>query len=76
MPNLPSLEKAKSLAMPGDRGCGLDNVQRRAPAAPDPGEENPKQTVGRSQFRPFSSRPLQDPDLVPESEVLQLQRSA
>jgi len=28
MPNLPGPEKAKSLAMPGDRGRGSDDVQR------------------------------------------------
>src|SRR6266446_6775396 len=76
MPDLPGPEKAKSLAMPGDRGRGLDDVQRRAPVPPDPGEENPKQTVGGSQLRPFSGRALEDADLVPESDVLQLQRSA
>jgi len=76
MPDLPGPEKSKSLAMPGYRGCGLDDVQRRAPAAPDPREENPKQTVGRGQLRPFSGGPLQVPNLVPASDVLQLQRSA
>src|ERR1700674_1894607 len=76
MPDLPGPEKAKSLAMPGDRGRGFDDVQRRAPVAPDPREENPKQTVGGSQLRPFSGRALKDADLVPERDVLQLQRSA
>ena len=74
VPDLPSPEKAKSPAMPSDRGRGFHDVQRRAPLAPDLREENPKQTVGCSQLRPFSGRPLQDPDLVPESDVLQLQR--
>src|SRR5580704_12004158 len=76
VPDLPSPEQAKSLAIPGDRRRGLENVQCGTPAAPDPREANPQQTVGRSQFRPFSGRPLQDPDLVPESDVLQLQCSA
>src|SRR6266849_5218718 len=76
MPDLPGPEKAKSLAMPGDRRRRFDDVQRRAPVPPDPGEENPKQAVGGSQLRPFPGGALKDPDLVPESEVLQLQRSA
>src|SRR5713226_6652415 len=76
MPDLPGPEKAKSLAMPGDRRRRFDDVQRRAPVPPDPGEENPKQAVGHSQLRPFPGGALKDPDLVPESEVLQLQRSA
>src|SRR5207245_11152192 len=49
---------------------------RRAAVAPVPGQEHPKQTVGSSQRRPFPGRALQDTDLVPESHVLQLQRSA
>src|SRR5258707_5418671 len=76
MPDLPGPEKAKSLAMPGDCGRGLDDVQRRAPVVPDPGEKNPKQTVGGSQLRPFSGRALEYANLVPESDVLQLQHSA
>src|SRR5712691_2785810 len=57
-------------------GRGCDDVQRRAPVPPDLGEENPKHTVGGSQLRPFSGRALKDADLVPESDTLQLQRSA
>src|SRR5712691_8861670 len=76
MPDLPGPEKAKSLAMPGDRRRGLEDVQRRAPVAPDPREENPKQTVGGSQLRPLPGGALQDPDLMPQGDMFQLQRSA
>src|SRR6266849_419308 len=76
MPDLPGPEETKSLAVPGDRRRGLDDVQRRAPVAPNPGEEHPQQTVGGSQLRPFPGRALKDTDLVPESHVLQLQHSA
>src|SRR6266849_3191126 len=75
MPDLPGPEETKSLAMPGERRRGLDDVQRRAPVAPDPGEQHPKQTVGGSQLRPFPGRALKDTDLVPESHVLQLQHT-
>jgi hypothetical protein len=76
MPDLPGPEETKSLTMPGDRRRGLDDVQCRAPVARDPGEEHPKQTVDRSQLRPFPGRTLKDPDLVAERDVLQLQHSA
>src|SRR5712691_10091140 len=76
MPDLPGPEKAKSLAVPGNHRLGLDHVQRRAPVALNLRDEDPKQAVGGSQLRPFSGRPLKDADLVTESEVLQLQRSA
>jgi hypothetical protein len=66
----------KFLAMPSDRRRGLDDVQRRAPVAPDPGEQHPQQTVGGSQLRPFPGEALKDTDLVLESHVLQLQHSA
>src|SRR5205814_7064480 len=76
MPDLPSPEQAKSLTVPCNHRLGLDHVQRRTPVAPNPGDENPKQAVGGSQLRPSPGRPLKDPDLVPEGQVLQLQRSS
>src|SRR5712692_152331 len=56
MPDFPGPEETKSLAMPGERRRGLDDVQRRAPVTPDPGEEHPQHAVGGSQLRPFPGR--------------------
>jgi hypothetical protein len=61
MPDLPNPEKAKSLAMPGDRRRGFEDVQRRTPVASDTREENPKQTVDSSQFRASSADRFRTP---------------
>jgi hypothetical protein len=40
-PHLPGPKQAKPFAMPGHDRCGLDDGQRRAPVAPNPGQPDP-----------------------------------
>jgi hypothetical protein len=42
IPDLPGPEQAKFLVITRDHGGGFDDVQRRAPVAPDPGQGHPK----------------------------------
>src|SRR5919106_2642972 len=75
-PNLPRPEEAKCVAVPGNDCFGLDNDQRRSPVRPDAGQPDPQETVGWLQPWALLRGALQDADLMPERNILQLQRSA
>ena len=62
--------------MPGDDCFGLDDDQRRTPVRPDAGEPDPQESVGCLQPRALLCGALKNADLVPECNILQLQRSA
>src|ERR1700758_499596 len=65
MPDLPGPEKAEASTMPGQDGLGLNDGQRRAPAAPHPGQPDPEEAVPGSQPGTFSRGTLPHADLVP-----------
>ncbi len=56
--------------MPGHHGLGFDDDQRTLPILPALGEQNPKQTISRSQS---GSRavPLEHRELLAEGQILQ-----
>jgi hypothetical protein len=56
------------LPVPFDNGVGLEDLERRAPVGPQPGEADPEETIPRAKLRPFD-RALQDNELMLESEV-------
>jgi len=60
--------------MPGKEGLGLNDGQRRAPAAPHPGQPDPHEAVRGSQPGTFSRGTLQHADLVAQSQVLRAAR--
>jgi len=60
----------------GKDGLGLNNGQRRAPAAPHPGQPDPHEAVHRSQPGTSSRGTLKHADLVAQSQVLQLKGRA
>ena len=61
--------------MPGNNRFGLHDQQRRAPLRPDARQPNPEQSVRGVQTKPAALRPLEDGDLVAESQDLDLQGS-
>src|SRR5207302_4461196 len=63
--DLPGPEKAETGTMPGNDGLGLNDGQRRAPAAPHPGQRDPEEAVHGSQPGTFSRGTLKHADLVP-----------
>src|ERR1700758_2145203 len=65
MPDLPGPEKAEASTMPGKDRLGLNDGQRRAPAAPHPGQPDPEEAVPGSQPGTFSRGTLPHADLVP-----------
>ena len=74
--DLPSPEKAEASTMPGKDGLGLNDGQRRAPAAPHPGQPDPHEAVHGSQPGTSSRATLKHADLVAQSQVLQLKGRA
>src|SRR5580704_15982338 len=75
VPYLPGPEQPKAGTMPGNDRFWLDDGQRRAPVAPEPGQTDPQQAVPRGQFRAFSRGPLKHADLVAQSQVLEPESS-
>jgi hypothetical protein len=67
---LPSPIEAETRAMPTDHGLGLDQDERLVPGPPDPRQQHPESAVTRLQPRLLDGS-SQDPDLVPQGEVLQ-----
>jgi hypothetical protein len=59
--------------MPGYDRFWLDDGQRRAPVTPEAGQTDPQQAVPQGQFRAFSCGPPKHPDLVAQSQVLELE---
>ena len=57
--------------MPGDDGCGWYDVYRSPPTAPDPCEEDPKQSVGMIETEALASGLLlQNRELMTQGENL------
>jgi len=46
-------EELETLAMPADHGVGLDDVERFAPAGPEPGEDDPEEPGDHPDFWPL-----------------------
>ena len=62
--------------MPGKDGLGLNDGQRRAPAAPHPGQPDPHEAVHGSQPGTSSRGTLKHADLVAQSQVLEFEGNA
>ena len=62
--------------MPGDDGLGLDDDESGAPAAPHPEKPHPEKTVRTREPDPPRARTVQDLELMPEREDLELQGHA
>ena len=75
MADLPGPEQTKALAVPSDDGVRFDNDQSRPPAAPDRAQPCPQESIDRRQFRALHGA-LENADLVPECQVLQLERGS
>ena len=73
--DLPGPEQTEALAVPSDDGVRFDDDQSRPPAAPDRAQPCPQESIGRRQFRPLHGA-LENTKLVPECEVLQLERGS
>src|SRR4051794_39181776 len=74
--DLPRPEEAQRLAVPGNDCFGLDNDQRRTPLRPHAGEPDPQKTVNCLQPWALCRGALKNADLMPERNILQLQRCA
>lgn len=74
--DLPRPEEAKRLAVPGNDRFWLDDDQRRTPVCPNAGQPNPQESVSCVQRRALLRRALKNPDLMPECNIFELQRSA
>src|SRR4029434_6383186 len=68
--NLPDLTEA--FPVPGDHGMRFDDDKRRSPVGPDLAQPCPEESMRRRQSRPLH-RPLQDDELMPERQVLQME---
>ena len=55
--------------MPSDDGFGLHEGERLSPVCPDPGKQNPEESVALFQVKTVD-RTLQNSDLLPQREVL------
>ncbi len=60
--------------MPSDDRLGSDDGEYLGPVRPDPGQQNPEESVALLQMRAFD-RALQDSDLLPQCEILEGQVS-
>jgi hypothetical protein len=74
--DLPRPEEAKRLAVPGNDCFRLHDNERRTPTCPNAGQPNPQESVSCVQRRALPRRALENPDLMPECNILELQRSA
>src|SRR6185503_12529354 len=70
---LPRPEQTKAAAMPCDHRLGLNDVERRAPGAPGLGEPCPQHPVGNRKTKPWMARSIDDGQLVPKRQDLQMQ---
>jgi len=65
---LPRPEQAKAAPVPRDDGLRLDDVHRRAPAAPCVREPRPQHAVDRRQTKAWASGSIHDGQLVSERD--------
>ena len=68
----PGPVQPEAFSVPSDDGFGFHEGERLGPVFPDPGEQDPKESVAVRQVRTID-RPLQDSDLLPQSEILESQ---
>ncbi len=66
---LPSPVQPEASSVPSDDGLGLHDGEYLGPVRPDPGQQDPEESVALLQMRTFD-RPLQDSDLLPQCEIL------
>jgi hypothetical protein len=64
----PGPEEAKPAAMPRDHRLRLDDVNRRAPAAPGVREPRPQDSIGRREAKTRAPRSMDDGQLVSERD--------
>lgn len=62
--------------MAGHNRFRLDDEQRRTPMAPDAGERDPEETIGGRESGALTNRAFEDPDLMAQSEDLELEVKA
>src|SRR6185312_1257940 len=74
MPDFPGPEQSEALSMPGDYCFRLNDQKSGSPAILSAAQPGPKKPICRSELRPLH-RALQDSKLVPQREILQLERS-
>ncbi len=60
--------------MPSDDGFWFHERERHGPVCPDPGEQDPEESVALFQVRTFD-RTMQDSDLLAQCEILEGQLS-
>jgi hypothetical protein len=73
---LPRPEQAKAAPMPCEHRCRLDDMERRAPAAPSARHPHPQHTIGGRQAKAWAARAIRDRQLMPKGEDLQMQGRA
>jgi len=66
-------EESEAFAGPGNDGVRLDDDERVSPAWPQLGQAGPEETVDRAQVRAFGTTVVQDRQLLPEREDLELE---
>ena len=71
-PALPGPDEPGAGALPADDGLGLDDGDDLCPAVPEAGEQDPEDSVGRSQAGTRRG-PLEDGQLMAQREVLEHQ---
>jgi hypothetical protein len=60
-------------AMPRHDGGGFHDLHGLPPAAPDSGEQHPKESVGSIEVKPSRRGPLEDGELMSESQDLRFE---
>ena len=73
--DFPSPEQTKASAVPSDDGIRFDDDQSRPPATPDRTQPCPQESIAPRKFRALHGA-LENSKLVPERQVLQLERSS
>jgi hypothetical protein len=70
---LPGPKQAKAAAVPCDDRFGLHQVKRRAPATPHVQQRRPQHPVRRGETQTRPARSMDDRQLMPEGEDLQVE---
>ena len=76
VPTLPGPEQAEAASVPGEDGLRLDEDKRRPPTAPCARQPRPEHPIRRGQTKSRGARAIQDRQLMPEREDLEVQRRA
>jgi hypothetical protein len=75
-PTVPSPPQLEASPMPRDDGLWLDDHECRSPSSPDAREPHPEPAVCHRQSHPPRSAALQDLQLVPQRQDVELKRGA